>query len=155
MLLEAIRNFRAALDEAPKTIDAATRGEVLAAAQAAFEKAGQPYEYGIPGSDNNVEQRPDGSLVVTLIYPIVSGAETIGALRLRVPTLGDRKNLPADEFERTVERIKRIAVIDETGRPLAQTEIDKVAEEDYLGLVGALGFLQTRFQRTGKTFKTS
>jgi hypothetical protein len=155
MLLEAIRNFRAALDEAPQNLDTQTRGEVLAAAQAAFEKAGQPYEYGIPGSDPNVEQRPDGALVLTLIYPIQSGTETIEAIRLRVPTLGDRKALPADEFEKTVERIKRIAVIDKTGRPLAPSEMDKVTEEDYLGLVGALGFLQVRFRQTGKTYKTS
>ncbi len=150
---EQINALRAAL-EAAKDIDTATRGELAALNRTIGEKCGQPYEYGLPGSDPNVEQQPDGGIVVTLIYPISSGSESIEQLRLRPLTIGDRKNLPADEFQATCARLQRSATVAGSGRPLSPSEVEKIHDEDYLGLVGALNFLQTRFRQTGQSYKT-
>jgi hypothetical protein len=151
---DAITTFRSALDAAPAP-DLQTRNQLLELGLEIVKKTGEPYVYGLPGSDPNIEQLSDGQIVVTLIYPIRSGAENIESIRIRLPTIGDRKDLPEDGERRVLEKLRRTGVVHTTNRQLTMPELEKLAEEDFLGLTGALAFFQERFRRTGRTFKTS
>lgn len=164
MMLSDIKNFSESLDRIAGEIDVETRGELVALGLKIAEKVGEPYTYGLPGSDPNVEQLPNGSLRITLIDPIKSGSEVIEFLRMRMPTLGDSKSLKAKESDdetvgeatsALIEKIRLVCVIDGSNRPLSPTEAEKLSEEDGIALGGALRFLRTRFRRTGKTYKTS
>lgn len=158
---QQIEELRRALEDA-REIDHETKGELMSLGLLIAEKGGARYTYGLPGSDPNVEQLPDGRLRLSLIQPIVSGTESIDTLVMRVPTLGDAKKIKVSEGSGNDEVMVGLATkvqltcrVEATGRSLTASEIDGLIEEDALTLNGAFAFLQGRFRRTGKTFKTS
>ena len=154
-MLAEIHRFKQALAGMTVEQGSELRGELVALGVELTEKLGEPYTYGLPGSDPNVEQMPDGSIVVALIHPIQSGSENITLLKLRMPTVGDRKGLPSGHMEGALELIRRTATVHPSGRPFAPSELDKMGEEDFTGVAGALDFLRHRFRRTGKVFRTT
>lgn len=120
---------------------------------------GRPYEYGVPGSDPNVEQLGDGRLRITLIQPVLSGTERIEALIMRPSTVGDQ--LQAQDTEKTsgssVAALAKLSSVltTEAGRAVARAELKELIEEDSSTLLGAITFLAERFRRTRKVFRTS
>lgn len=161
---EQIKALREELQKSGE-LDHEIRGELIELGTAIIEKAGAPYTYGLPGSDPNVEQMPDGRLCITLIQPIVSGSEVIDALVMRVPTLGDAKQIKAREAGENAtldevasgiaKKIELTCISREHGRKLTPSQIEQLTEEDASTIGGAFSFLRSRFRRTGKTFKTS
>lgn len=154
-IADQIKEFRQVLADMSVEQGTELRGEILALGVELAEKLGEPYTYGLPGSDPNVEQLADGSIVVSLIHPIQSGSEAITGMKLRMPTIGDRKGLPSGQLEGAFELIRRTATIHPSGRAFAPSELDKMGDEDFTGVAGALDFLRHRFRRTGKVFKTT
>lgn len=121
--------------------------------------AGVPYEYGIPGSDPNVEQLPDGRLRVTLLQPLVSGSERIEVLMMSPGTVGDQLvksevlKSTGNETRASVHKVAK-QLRTEGGRPITVTEMDGLLEEEAVTLFAASDFLGGRFRRTRRVFRT-
>lgn len=121
---------------------------------------GRPYEYGVPGSDPNVEQLGSGLLHITLLQPLMSGAEKIEALVMRPPTVGDilaAGEVQAKTSDSNKAQLAKMASVltTEAGRKLVASELHGLLEEESDMLVGALSFLAGRFRRTRRVFKTA
>ncbi len=126
-------------------------------ALAAF--AGAEYEYGIPGSDPNVEQLPDGRLRITLLQPLVSGQEKLEVVMMSPSTVADILatqdvlNSTKHEGRALLTKLAKQTQT-ESGRPLARNELEGLLEEEVVTLKGASDFLVERFRRTRRVFRT-
>lgn len=127
-------------------------------ALAAF--AGDEYEYGIPGSDPNVEQLPDGRLRITLLQPLVSGQETIEVVIMSPSTVADAmaaqdvlKSAGSNDVRALLAKFAK-QTRTESGRLLTRTELEGLLEEEAMTLKGASDFLVERFRRTRRSFRT-
>jgi hypothetical protein len=121
---------------------------------------GKPFSYGVPGSDPNVEQLPDGRLRVSLLQPLVSGQERIEAVYMSPGTLGnflaaaDIKTQGGSDTRVILEKLTK-QVRTEQGRLLTRTELGDLLEEEAAMLIGASDFLSERFRTTRRVFRTS
>lgn len=123
--------------------------------------AGEEYEYGIPGSDPNVEQLPDGRLRITLLQPLVSGQETIEVVIMSPSTVADAmaaqdvlKSAGSNDVRALLAKFAKQVKAEKTSRALTRSELEGLLEEEAMMLKGASDFLVERFRRTRRSFRT-
>lgn len=161
--ISRIRDLTIALEQALRLEPTdAQRGELAGPLEAVLVSArtflGKPYEYGVPGSDPNVEQLSDGRLRISLIQPITSGSEKIEVVIMRPSTVGDQLQAQdtakvSGDSEGALAKLSAVLTT-EAGRKLARAEMRELIEEDSTVLLEALSFLAGRFRRTRRVFKT-